>query len=124
MPGRVVGGLEVQVVLAAAEELGGSHVHADDDLVRVAGFLDGRLEQLQSCRDTASTPSSPLVLVKTNKHQRSLTFVVFQDVGGKAALISHVGGILPVLGLDDVLQVVVDLNKHTGTSRSRILQTV
>lgn len=124
MPGRVVGGLEVQVVLAAAEELGGSHVHADDDLVRVAGFLDGRLEQLQSCRDTASTPSSPLVLVKTNTHQRSLTLVVFQDVGGKAALISHVGGILPVLGLDDVLQVVVDLNKHTGTSRSRILQTV
>lgn len=49
--GRVVGGLEVQVVLAAAEELGGRHIHADDDLVRVTGLLDGCLQQLQSCGD-------------------------------------------------------------------------
>ena len=41
-----------------------------------------------------------------------LTLVVLQDVGGEAALVSHVGGVLAVLGLDDVLQVVVDLNAH------------
>ena len=39
--GRVVGGLEVQVVLSTAEELGGSHIHPDDDLVGVTGLLDG-----------------------------------------------------------------------------------
>lgn len=48
--GRVIGGLEVQVVLPAAEELGGGDVHANDDLVRVTGLLDGRLQQLQSCK--------------------------------------------------------------------------
>ena len=48
--GWVIGGLEVQVVFAIAEELGGSHVHADDDLVGIAGLLDGALQQLQSCR--------------------------------------------------------------------------
>lgn len=37
------------------------------------------------------------------------TFFVLQDVGGKAALISHIGGVLPVFLLDDVLQVVVNL---------------
>lgn len=49
--GWVVGGFEVQVVLPVAEELGGSHIHADDDLVWVSGLLDGRLQQLQSCED-------------------------------------------------------------------------
>lgn len=49
--GWVVGGLEVQVVLPVAEELGGSHIHADDDLVGITGLLDGRLQQLQSCGD-------------------------------------------------------------------------
>lgn len=39
--GRVVGGLEVQVVLPAAVELGRCHVHADDDLVGVPGLLNG-----------------------------------------------------------------------------------
>lgn len=47
--GRVVGGLEVQVVLSTAVELGGGHIHPDDDLVGVTGLLDGRLQQLQSC---------------------------------------------------------------------------
>ena len=37
------------------------------------------------------------------------TFFVLQDVGGKATLISHVGGILPIFLLDDILQVVVNL---------------
>ena len=50
--GGVVGGLEVQVVLSAAEELGRGHVHPDDDLVGVAGLLDGGLQQLQSCMKT------------------------------------------------------------------------
>lgn len=50
--GRVVGGLEVQVVLSAAEELGGRHVHPNDDLVGVTGLVNGRLQQLQSCTNT------------------------------------------------------------------------
>lgn len=37
------------------------------------------------------------------------TFLVLQDVGGEASLVSHVGGVLSVLLLDDPLQVVVDL---------------
>lgn len=51
MSGRVVRGLEVQVVLSAAEKLGGCHVHADDDLVGVTGLLDSGLQQFQSCGD-------------------------------------------------------------------------
>ena len=43
----------------------------------------------------------------------SLTFLVLQDVGGKASLISHIGGILAVFLLDDILQVVVDLSTNT-----------
>lgn len=39
----------------------------------------------------------------------TLTFIVLQDVGCKAALISHIGGVLPVFALDDPLEVVVDL---------------
>ncbi len=46
--GWVIRGLEVQVVLSTAVELGGSHVHPDDDLVGVTGLLNGRLEQFQS----------------------------------------------------------------------------
>lgn len=38
-----------------------------------------------------------------------LTFFVFQDVGGKATLIPHIGCILAILLLDDILEVVVDL---------------
>ena len=39
----------------------------------------------------------------------ALTFLILQDVGCEAALVSHIGGVLAVLLLDDVLQVVVDL---------------
>lgn len=47
--GRVIRGLEVQIVLPTAVELGGRHVHPDDDLVGVAGLVDGCFQQLQSC---------------------------------------------------------------------------
>lgn len=50
VPAGVVGGLEVQVVLARPEELRSGHVHANDHLVSVAGFPDGVLQQLQSWR--------------------------------------------------------------------------
>lgn len=39
--------LEVQVVLALAEKLGGSDIHPDHHFVGEAGFLYGRLYQLQ-----------------------------------------------------------------------------
>lgn len=44
----VIGWLEIQVVLAAFVELGGCHVHADDNLVSVAGLANGILEEFQS----------------------------------------------------------------------------
>lgn len=131
--GRVIGGLEVQVVLSIAEELRGGNIHPDDDLVGVTGLLDGRLQQLQSCtrskHNVSLIPDAPKLSEEPfNQHMyglkhmnhpesfswlqtdRCLTLVVLQDVGGEASLISHVGGVLPVLGLDHVLQVVVDLN--------------
>lgn len=37
----IVRGFEVQVIFSVPEELRGSNVHADDDLIGVAGFLDG-----------------------------------------------------------------------------------
>ena len=43
----------------------------------------------------------------------SLTFFVLQDVGGEAALVSNIGGVLAVFLLDDILQVVVDLSTNT-----------
>lgn len=42
----------------------------------------------------------------------TLTLIVLQDVGCKAALITHIGGVLPILGLDDSLEVVVDLGTN------------
>lgn len=42
--------------------------------------------------------------------RRALTFTVFQDVGGKASLITHIGSILAVLLLDDTLEVVIDFS--------------
>lgn len=42
----------------------------------------------------------------------TLTLIVLQDVGCKAALVTHIGGILPILGLDDPLEVVVDLRAN------------
>lgn len=52
--GRVIRGLEVQVILPTAEELGRGHIHTNDDLVGVTGLLDGCLQQLQSCRSRCS----------------------------------------------------------------------
>lgn len=51
-----------------------------------------------------------------------LTLVVLQDVGGKASLITHIGGVFAVFGFDDVLQVVVDLNTNTSV-RQETTQT-
>lgn len=48
MSARVVGRLEVQVVLPTAVELRRRHVHPDDDLIGVTGFIDGQPQQLQS----------------------------------------------------------------------------
>ena len=45
--------------------------------------------------------------------QDNRTFVVLQDVGGEASLISDIGGVFAVLCLDHVLQVVVDLDMCT-----------
>lgn len=42
-----------------------------------------------------------------------LTFLVLQDVGGKASLISYIGGVLAVFLFDDILQVVVHLSTNT-----------
>lgn len=46
----IVWGFKVQVVFSILVELRGSDVHADDDLIGVAGFLNGWLQQLQSWR--------------------------------------------------------------------------
>lgn len=50
----------------------------------------------------------------------ALTLIVLQDVGSKAALVPHIGGVLPILGLDDPLEVVVDLgaNAHGFLERA------
>ena len=42
----------------------------------------------------------------------TLTFIVLQDVGCKATIITHIGGVLPILGFDDPLEVVVDLGPN------------
>lgn len=42
-----------------------------------------------------------------------LTFLVLQDVGGKASLISDIGSVLAIFLLDDILQVVVYLSANT-----------
>lgn len=44
----VIWGLEVQVIFAITVELGGCHIHTDDNLVRVARLVNSFLEQLQS----------------------------------------------------------------------------
>lgn len=48
----------------------------------------------------------------------TLTFLVLQNIGGKAALVPDVGGVFAVFLLDDVLQVVVDL----GTNAHGLLE--
>lgn len=45
---RVIGRLEVQIILAALVELRSSYIHANDDLIGVAGLSDGMFQQLQS----------------------------------------------------------------------------
>lgn len=62
-----------------------------------------------TCRGGFTTPS----IAST-----TLTFLVLQNVGGKAALVPDVGGVFAVLLLDDVLQVVVDL----GTNAHGLLE--
>ena len=48
--GRVIGGLEVQVVFAISVEFRCCDIHTNDDLVGISGLLDGRLQQLQGWR--------------------------------------------------------------------------
>lgn len=45
-------------------------------------------------------------------HCVALTFTVFQDVGGKASLVTHIGSILAVFLLDDTLEVVIDFSPN------------
>lgn len=47
-------GFEVQVVFPLAEKLWGGHVHPDHHLVREAGLLYGRLQQVQSWRGVSA----------------------------------------------------------------------
>lgn len=49
------------------------------------------------------------VRLRAGSGDPGLTLTVLQDVGGKAAFISHIGGILAILVLDDALERVVDL---------------
>lgn len=44
----VIWRLKVQVIFAITVELGGCHIHSDDDLVCVARLVNSFLEQLQS----------------------------------------------------------------------------
>ena len=46
VPAGVIRRLEVQVILSCPEELRGSYIHANDNLVGVAGFANGILQQL------------------------------------------------------------------------------
>lgn len=52
VPAGVIWRLEVQVILPRPEELGGGYVHANDNLIGVAGFPNGVLEQLQGWKDS------------------------------------------------------------------------
>jgi hypothetical protein len=79
--------LEVEIVLAVLEELGGGDVHAELDLAGVAGLLDGGDAEVE-------------------------TLLVGLDVGREAALVADVGGVLAVLRLNDLLEVLVDLGAH------------
>lgn len=45
-------GFEIQVILPVTIELGSCNVHADHNLVGVARFLNGRLQQFQGCKRT------------------------------------------------------------------------
>lgn len=52
VPAGIIGRLEIQVILPRPEELRGSYVHANDNLIGIAGFPDGVLEQLQGWKDS------------------------------------------------------------------------
>lgn len=54
--GCVFRGFEVQVVHPIAEELRCSHVHTDDDFVRISRLLNGSFQQFQCCRRTFLKP--------------------------------------------------------------------
>ena len=75
----VVGLLEVEVVELVLEELRSSDIHAKEDLALVAGLLDGL-------------------------HNEVETLKVGENVGSETTLITDVGGVLTVLGLDDALR--------------------
>lgn len=73
------GDLKSRSDLLEPEELGGSHAHADDNLVRVVSLPNYiLLQQLQSA-------------------------YVLQDVRRKSALITHIGGTLLIFLLHDIL---------------------
>ena len=88
----VVGLLEVEVVELVLEELRSSDIHAKEDLALVAGLLDGL-------------------------HNEVETLKVGENVGSETTLITDVGGVLTVLGLDDSLEVVVGLHTHAESLR-------
>lgn len=46
---RVIGRLEVQIILPIPVELRCRHIHADDNLICVARLADGVLDELQGC---------------------------------------------------------------------------
>ncbi|KAI3494687.1 hypothetical protein L1887_40503 [Cichorium endivia] len=90
--GRVrVGVLEVEVVLALLVELGRGNVERDVHLALVAGLGDGLGEDLER-------------------------LVGRLDVGSESALVTDVGGVNAVLGVDDLLEVVV----HLGADLDRL----
>ncbi|GBE58766.1 phosphopyruvate hydratase, putative [Babesia ovata] len=81
--------LETQVVGARFldVELGSSDIHGNLDLAIKAGLLDGLNQQVEGLLGGL-------------------------DVRGETTLVTHVGRILAVLGVDDLLQVVVDFATH------------
>mmetsp|Transcript_26955 Transcript_26955/g.67764 ORF Transcript_26955/g.67764 Transcript_26955/m.67764 type:complete len:364 (+) Transcript_26955:312-1403(+) len=79
--------VEVVHVLLLEEELGGRNVHAELHLASVASTLDGL-------------------------GAKGETLHVVEDVGREATLVANVGGVLTILGLDDELEVLVDLGTH------------
>lgn len=90
--GRVrVGVLEVKVVLAILVELGRGNVERDVNLTLVTGLLDGLGQDFES-------------------------LVSGLNVGSKSTLVTDVGSVNTVLGVDDLLEVVVDL----GTDADRL----
>ena len=84
----VVGLLEVEIVELVLEELRSSDIHAKEDLALVAGLLDGL-------------------------HNEVETLKVGENVGSETTLITDVGGVLTVLGLDDALRMEEGGGTHT-----------